>query len=103
MAGSSLAFREGQTRCSAGWSSASGQTSPANGCEHNLAQLWFGVCVCVPSWVLKKGNCVCNYMYVFPRVQEAAQFVNEELINPSIDNWRTRWYDKYQMCCLGIM
>jgi hypothetical protein len=42
-------------------------------------------------------------MYVFPRVQEAAQFVNEELINPSIDNWRTRWYDKYQMCCLGIM
>jgi phosphatidylinositol 4-kinase len=35
--------------------------------------------------------------------REAAQFVNEELINPSIDNWRTRWYDKYQMCCLGIL
>jgi hypothetical protein len=30
-------------------------------------------------------------------------FVNEELINPSIDNWRTRWYDQYQYCCLGIL
>jgi hypothetical protein len=30
-------------------------------------------------------------------------FVNQELINPSIDNWRTRWYDKYQYCCLGIL
>ena len=60
------------------------------------------VCMC-PELVWQKSNCVCDYMYVFPRVQEAAQFVNEELINPSIDNWRTRWYDKYQMCCLGIM
>lgn len=31
------------------------------------------------------------------------RFVNEELVNASVDNWRTRWYDRYQYCCQGIM
>lgn len=29
-------------------------------------------------------------------------FVNQ-LIDQSINNWRTRWYDKYQRACLGIL
>ena len=24
------------------------------------------------------------------------------LIESSIDNWRTKWYDKFQYCCQGI-
>ncbi|RHY29960.1 hypothetical protein DYB32_004740 [Aphanomyces invadans] len=30
------------------------------------------------------------------------EFVND-LIDQSLDNWRTRWYDKYQYCCMGIL
>ncbi|CAK4382230.1 unnamed protein product [Aphanomyces euteiches] len=30
------------------------------------------------------------------------EFVNE-LIDQSLNNWRTRWYDKYQYCCMGIL
>ena len=39
-----------------------------------------------------------------PDLSNAAchQIVNE-LIDQSLDNWRTRWYDKYQRCCLGIL
>ncbi|CAH0518687.1 unnamed protein product [Peronospora belbahrii] len=29
-------------------------------------------------------------------------FVNQ-LVDQSINNWRTRWYDKYQRACLGIL
>ena len=31
-----------------------------------------------------------------------SRFVNK-LINASLDNWRTRAYDGYQKCCLGIL
>ncbi|RHY11576.1 hypothetical protein DYB36_004405 [Aphanomyces astaci] len=30
------------------------------------------------------------------------EFVND-LVDQSLDNWRTRWYDKYQYCCMGIL
>jgi len=26
----------------------------------------------------------------------------DTLIEQSIDNWRTKWYDKFQYCCQGI-
>eukprot|EP01029_Cantina_marsupialis_P012364 TRINITY_DN2727_c0_g3_i1.p1 TRINITY_DN2727_c0_g3~~TRINITY_DN2727_c0_g3_i1.p1 ORF type:complete len:708 (+),score=200.75 TRINITY_DN2727_c0_g3_i1:306-2126(+) len=32
----------------------------------------------------------------------AVQYINS-LIDHSIDNWRTRWYDRYQRCCVGIV
>jgi phosphatidylinositol kinase/protein kinase (PI-3 family) len=25
------------------------------------------------------------------------------LIDESLDNWRTRWYDRYQYCCQNIL
>ena len=25
------------------------------------------------------------------------------LIDESVENWRTKWYDRYQRCCVGIM
>ena len=24
------------------------------------------------------------------------------LIDESLDHWSTRWYDKYQRCCVGV-
>ncbi|KAJ0398832.1 hypothetical protein P43SY_004963 [Pythium insidiosum] len=36
------------------------------------------------------------------RTSECQTFVNH-LIDRSINNWRTRWYDKYQRACLGIL
>lgn len=44
-----------------------------------------------------------DYTPTLPTTGRGQLQVNEELINPSIDNWRTRWYDKYQLCCLGIL
>jgi phosphatidylinositol kinase/protein kinase (PI-3 family) len=35
------------------------------------------------------------------RTSTCQLFVNQ-LIDQSINNWRTRWYDKYQRACLGI-
>ena len=32
----------------------------------------------------------------------AATTYVHELIDASVDNWRTRWYDKYQRCCVGV-
>ena len=31
----------------------------------------------------------------------AVDFVHE-LVNDSLDNWRTSCYDRYQKCCVGI-
>jgi len=31
-----------------------------------------------------------------------ADFVNV-LVDESLENWRTRWYDRYQRCCVGIL
>jgi len=31
-----------------------------------------------------------------------AEYVNS-LINDSLENWTTTWYDRYQRCCVGIM
>jgi phosphatidylinositol kinase/protein kinase (PI-3 family) len=31
----------------------------------------------------------------------AGAFMNS-LIDDSMNNWRTNWYDKYQRCCVGI-
>ncbi|KAL4087696.1 hypothetical protein PRIC1_013584 [Phytophthora ramorum] len=36
------------------------------------------------------------------RTSTCQVFVNK-LIDESINNWRTRWYDKYQRACLGIL
>ncbi|KAL3671257.1 hypothetical protein V7S43_003189 [Phytophthora oleae] len=36
------------------------------------------------------------------RTSTCQVFVNQ-LIDQSINNWRTRWYDKYQRACLGIL
>ena len=36
------------------------------------------------------------------RTSTCQMFVNQ-LIDQSINNWRTRWYDKYQRACLGIL
>ncbi|CAI5729398.1 unnamed protein product [Peronospora effusa] len=36
------------------------------------------------------------------RTSTCQVFVNQ-LIDQSINNWRTRWYDKYQRTCLGIL
>ncbi|KAL8020857.1 putative protein kinase-like domain superfamily, phosphatidylinositol kinase [Plasmopara halstedii] len=36
------------------------------------------------------------------RTSACQVFVNQ-LIDQSINNWRTRWYDKYQRACLGIL
>jgi hypothetical protein len=33
--------------------------------------------------------------------RQCVDFV-DNLIDQSLDNWRTRWYDKYQRCALGI-
>ena len=33
--------------------------------------------------------------------RQCEEFVNS-LINTSINHWSTRWYDKYQRCCVGI-
>jgi phosphatidylinositol 4-kinase len=33
--------------------------------------------------------------------RQCVDFV-DNLIDQSLDNWRTRWYDKYQRCTLGI-
>ncbi|KAF0682459.1 Aste57867_25411 [Aphanomyces stellatus] len=33
----------------------------------------------------------------------ACQEIVNELIDQSLNNWRTRWYDKYQYCCMGIL
>lgn len=30
------------------------------------------------------------------------EYVNS-LINDSLENWRTRWYDRYQRFCVGVM
>jgi len=27
----------------------------------------------------------------------------DDLIAQSLDNWRTRWYDSYQRCCVGVL
>lgn len=27
----------------------------------------------------------------------------DSLINESVENWRTRWYDRYQRFCVGVM
>ena len=34
--------------------------------------------------------------------RECEDFV-DSLINTSINHWTTRWYDKYQRCCVGIL
>ena len=26
----------------------------------------------------------------------------QSLIDTSINHWRTRWYDRYQRCCVGV-
>ncbi|CAI5735983.1 unnamed protein product [Hyaloperonospora brassicae] len=36
------------------------------------------------------------------RTSACQMFVNQ-LIDQSMNNWRTRWYDKYQRACLGIL
>ncbi|OQR92559.1 phosphatidylinositol kinase (PIK-J) [Thraustotheca clavata] len=33
----------------------------------------------------------------------ACQEFANDLVDQSLNNWRTRWYDKYQYCCLGIL
>lgn len=50
-------------------------------------------------------------MHVMERLRERFAFglssrrcvaVVDDLIAQSLDNWRTRWYDSYQKCCVGI-
>lgn len=36
-----------------------------------------------------------------PQATECVEYVNH-LVELSNNNWRTRFYDKYQYCCLGI-
>lgn len=36
------------------------------------------------------------------RKEEAQAFV-DHLIEESVDNWRTLWYDRVQYCCQGIV
>jgi phosphatidylinositol kinase/protein kinase (PI-3 family) len=33
--------------------------------------------------------------------RQVATYV-DGLINQSLSNWSTKWYDEYQMCCVGI-
>ncbi|KDO35761.1 hypothetical protein SPRG_18902 [Saprolegnia parasitica CBS 223.65] len=33
----------------------------------------------------------------------ACQEFANDLVDQSLNSWRTRWYDKYQYCCLGIL
>ncbi|CAM9596404.1 unnamed protein product [Discosporangium mesarthrocarpum] len=35
-------------------------------------------------------------------VEECVEFVHD-LVEKSMDNWRTRWYDKYQRHFVGIL
>ena len=27
----------------------------------------------------------------------------DKLVDESLENWRTRWYDRYQRCCVGVL
>ena len=27
----------------------------------------------------------------------------DTLVDESLENWRTRWYDRYQRCCVGVL
>lgn len=27
----------------------------------------------------------------------------DSLVDESLENWRTRWYDRYQRCCTGVL
>ncbi|DBA01137.1 TPA: hypothetical protein N0F65_001765 [Lagenidium giganteum] len=45
---------------------------------------------------------LCDRLKPGARTSECQEFVNN-LIDQSINNWTTRWYDKYQRACLGIM
>ena len=27
----------------------------------------------------------------------------DTLVDESLENWRTRWYDRYQRCCTGVL
>jgi phosphatidylinositol 4-kinase len=33
---------------------------------------------------------------------DSREYINR-LIDQSLDNWRTRWYDRYQYCCQNIL
>jgi phosphatidylinositol kinase/protein kinase (PI-3 family) len=59
----------------------------------------------LPCWQGKPHEAAAEFRQRFqPQLTTdaaAGAFMNS-LIDRSMNNWRTSWYDKYQRCCVGI-